>query len=173
MSQSFIKKPAFGPHTALTGLGVLSSEQADQQSATKDSLTCGEPIGDQHAGVVGFSGDPGLLRQCAASGQMEAGEMVEHGVGVECAAADAADPLDIPLPCAVTVGHIPFRQGVSLATFVLAARRWHREAFPEAYELTEEQRALNLANWQALAAVGDGGVLDGTNRTTSGVIGQP
>jgi ribA/ribD-fused uncharacterized protein len=38
-----------------------------------------EPIGDPHAGVVGYSVDPELVRQCAASGQMEASEIVAHG----------------------------------------------------------------------------------------------
>lgn len=38
------------------------------------------------------------------------------------------DPLDIPLPCEITINHITFDQGVSLRTFVNAAQRWHDEA---------------------------------------------
>ncbi len=50
-----------------------------------------EPIVDRHAGVLGFSGDRGLLRQCAASGQMEAGEIVAHRIDAERAASGQVD----------------------------------------------------------------------------------
>jgi hypothetical protein len=40
------------------------------------------PIGDAHAGVVGhaWSENPELLRQCIASGQVEAAAIVAHGL---------------------------------------------------------------------------------------------
>jgi hypothetical protein len=58
------------------------------------------------------------------------------------------DALDVPLPADVVVGGATFRKGVSLLTFVMAARRWHREACPEFYTLTAEQKAANLAYLQ-------------------------
>lgn len=64
------------------------------------------------------------------------------------------DPMNLPLPCDITVGGGTFRKGVKLITFVEAARRWHREAFPDFYTLTDEQKAANLAALQ-----GNGGVL--------------
>jgi hypothetical protein len=63
----------------------------------------------------------------------------------------SAEPFDMPLPCDVKVGAVTFRKGVRLGTFVDAARRWHREAFPEGYTLTAEQKAANLARLQACA----------------------
>jgi hypothetical protein len=59
-----------------------------------------------------------------------------------------SDPMNTPLPCDVKVGHTTFRKGVKLGTFVTAAQHWHREAFPEGYELTDEQKAANLARLQ-------------------------
>jgi hypothetical protein len=60
------------------------------------------------------------------------------------------DAMNTPLPCDVKVGHTTFRKGVALGTFVEAARRWHREAFPEGYALTDEQKAQNLARLQGV-----------------------
>jgi hypothetical protein len=57
--------------------------------------------------------------------------------------------LDVPLPCDVRVGHTTFRKGVKLNTFIEAARRWHREAFPDGYLLTPEQKTENLAALQS------------------------
>lgn len=49
------------------------------------------------------------------------------------------------LPYDVKVGGGTFRKGVALSTFIEAARRWHREAFPDFYTLTDEDKARNLA----------------------------
>lgn len=65
-----------------------------------------------------------------------------------------SDPMNQPLPCDVKVGAITFRKGVKLGTFVMAAQRWHREAFPDFYTLTDEQKAENLARLQSCAAHG-------------------
>lgn len=53
----------------------------------------------------------------------------------------------------VVVGGNTFRKGVSLSTFILAAQNWHREAYPEGYALTDEQKRSNLAALQACATV--------------------
>ncbi len=144
MSQSFIKKPAASPHSALSGLGVLSSEQADQESMKAIAVS----VGDQHSGTVGiaYSTDAELLRQCAASDQMSAAQVAGHHLARP--AATTVDPMDTPLPCSVTVGGTTFGKGVALRTFVLAAQRWHREAFPEFYTLTPEQKAENFDRLQ-------------------------
>jgi hypothetical protein len=70
-----------------------------------------EPIGDPHAGVVGYIVDPELVRQCAASGQMEASEIVAHGpVGLpQMSFQDPATPeldavLAHPKACAASQG---------------------------------------------------------------------
>ncbi len=55
------------------------------------------------------------------------------------------------LPYDVKVGGATFREGVALDTFIEAARRWHREAFPDVYNLTPEQKAHNLAVLQGRA----------------------
>lgn len=55
------------------------------------------------------------------------------------------------LPHDVVVGGNTFRKGVSLSSFIAAAQHWHREAFPEGYELTAEQKAANLALLQGAA----------------------
>lgn len=68
-------------------------------------------------------------------------------------ATPCAAGLDAPLPCDVQVGHATFRKGVRLGTFVAAARRWHREAYPEGYTLTDEQKAANLAALQGACGV--------------------
>lgn len=60
--------------------------------------------------------------------------------------------LEVGLPCNVKVGATTFRKGVKLRTLVEAARRWHREAFPDFYALTKEDKAENLARLQGLAA---------------------
>lgn len=62
-----------------------------------------------------------------------------------------SDPMNTPLPCDVTVGGGTFRKGVRLGTFVEAARRWHREANPDFYTLTDEQKAANLAHLRPMA----------------------
>lgn len=49
------------------------------------------------------------------------------------------------LPEDVVVGGNTFRKGVRLSTFITAAKAWHRVAYPETYDLTDEQRAANLA----------------------------
>ncbi len=49
------------------------------------------------------------------------------------------------LPYDVVVGGNTFRKGVRLSTFIHAAQYWHRTAFTELYELTDEQRTANLA----------------------------
>jgi hypothetical protein len=225
MSQSFIKKPMFGPHSALTGLGVLSSEQADQQPAMKNRLTHRESIGDQHAGVVGmaYSTDPELLRQCAASGQMEASEVVESGL-----AQPTGDDSGFDLYCArVAGGHLAvlvdelraenaalkaqqksaehrrnYRDLAELSTLAWRAlcdaeavlNTLDGECVLETINLRELQArigacASNLFTHLGLAVCermldhqkvratpvpsGDGGVIEGTNRTTGGTIGQP
>jgi hypothetical protein len=63
-----------------------------------------------------------------------------------------ADPMNTPLPCDIRVGGATFRKGVSLGTFAEAARRWHREAFPAGYELTDEHKAANRARLQGRVA---------------------
>lgn len=63
------------------------------------------------------------------------------------------DPMCKPLPCDITVGGATFRKGVRLGTFVEAARRWHREAHPDFYTLTDEQKAANLARLQGVDGV--------------------
>lgn len=70
-----------------------------------------------------------------------------------------SDPMNTPLPCDVKIGATTFRKGVKLGTFVLAAQHWHREAFPDFYTLTDEQKAANLARLQGKAgpALGEGG----------------
>ena len=49
------------------------------------------------------------------------------------------------LPYDVIVGGNTFRKGVSFAAFVLAAQNWHREAYPQSYNLTQEQKDENFA----------------------------
>ena len=41
---------------------------------------------------------------------------------------ETSDPLDTPLPCDIALGSCTFRQGVSLRTFVEAAKRWREQA---------------------------------------------
>ena len=48
------------------------------------------------------------------------------------------------LPYDVVVGGNTFRKGVSLDTFVMAAKRWHKDAYPMTYELSQEQKDANL-----------------------------
>jgi hypothetical protein len=64
-----------------------------------------------------------------------------------------SDPMNTPLPADVKVGHTTFSKGVKLGIFVDAARRWHREAFPEGYTLTDEEKAANLARLQGKVGV--------------------
>jgi hypothetical protein len=71
---------------------------------------------------------------------------------VACMSVVGADALPAPLPYDVTVGGMTFRKGVDLNTFVMAAQRWHREAFPDIYALTDEQKAENLARLQGIVA---------------------
>lgn len=77
-----------------------------------------------------------------------------------------SDPMNTPLPADVKVGHTTFRKGVSLRIFVEAARRWHREAFPEGYILTDEQKAANLARLQGKHGVT---LVDGQSKPLSGI----
>lgn len=69
---------------------------------------------------------------------------------IDATLSQGAEPAKLPHD--VTVGHTTFRKGVSLETFVEAARRWHRIAYPLGYELTDEQKAENLRKLQAVAA---------------------
>ena len=77
----------------------------------------------------------------------QARKMLEHVLAAPTheRAAPAPEPV---LPYDVTVGGGTFRKGVKLATFVLAAQRWHRAANPELYTLTAEQKAENLRQLQ-------------------------
>jgi hypothetical protein len=77
---------------------------------------------------------------------------------IAAAPAAALSPVAAPLPAEPTrlpydvkVGAATFRKGVALDTFIEAARRWHREAFPDYYTLTDEQKAANLAILQGAA----------------------
>lgn len=115
----------------------------------------------QHMGQHACANRHQCWEPCGELGHSE--EHARPGTDPATAAAIRAslgvDPaLEIPLPCDVKVGGATFRKGVSLATFVMAARRWHREAFPEGYNLTPEQKAENLAILQGKApapAMGD------------------
>lgn len=62
------------------------------------------------------------------------------------------DPTEHKLPYDVTVGAVTFRSGVSLETFVNAAKRWHRAAYPQSYELTQEQKDANFSKLTGGAA---------------------
>lgn len=65
--------------------------------------------------------------------------------------AQQAGTVEPRLPHDVKVGHTTFRKGVTLSTFVGAAQRWHRAAYPYGYTLTDEQKAENLRLLQACA----------------------
>lgn len=62
------------------------------------------------------------------------------------------EPTEHKLPYDVTVGGGTFRAGVSLETFVNAAKRWHRAAYPQSYELTQEQKDENFSKLTGGAA---------------------
>lgn len=84
-----------------------------------------EPIGDQHTGTVGaaYSTDTELLRQCEASGQMSAAQVVGHGLVAPAATATApaAARSDVdrlvdrfltwPVPASVSPDGTPGRPG--------------------------------------------------------------
>ena len=61
---------------------------------------------------------------------------------------ETTDPLDTPLPCDIVLGSCTFRQGVSLRTFVEAARRW-RATISE-IELVRQQRDAIRDKYEAL-----------------------
>lgn len=176
MSQSFIKKPAAGAHSRLSGLGVLSSEQADLQSMKGVGRTSIEPIGDQHSGTVGaaYSTDPELLRQCAASGQMSAQQVARESALASQGACDAAPAVDVFKIVRASDGvQVLFRKGVN------------SDFEPSLFQMTELDGSLaqldmafepNDQGWNALdAAFAQSGVeqADAVRRAVKSLIGQP
>lgn len=72
-------------------------------------------------------------------------------MNVYAAAGAAPVPTEPVLPYDVGICGNTFRKGVKLSTFIAAAKRWHREAYPESYDLTDAQRAENLNRLLAAA----------------------
>lgn len=116
--------------------GCPNAERMGEHACTNRSQ-CWEPCGE-------LGNDERFVRVAPPGAE----HAIDRALGLN---AEIDPALEIPLPCDVKVGGATFRKGVSLATFVMAARRWHREAFPEGYTLTPEQKAENLAILQGKA----------------------
>ena len=96
------------------------------------------------SGVMNYSGN--FVQQEEADAAVSA---AMKNLSAALSAQVAAGQGEPSLPHDVTVGGTTFRKGVRLSTFILAAQRWHREAFPDAYLLTAEQKDENLAALQS------------------------
>lgn len=162
------------PHavgSALTDLVIEWSERAGEDWRDFTEWTaenCFKQCADELRAALAAAPAPaektcGNCSQCTRHRGGNVCQLHSHATGLDCYCNDwtAATPSqdltpggsgEARLPHDVKVGHTTFRKGVTLSTFVDAARRWHRAAYPEGYDLSDEQKAENLRRLQSAAA---------------------
>lgn len=89
---------------------------------------------------------------CAEFGECRPNNL--HGCGYEPPAAAPAQepaPNDWRLPHDLKAGHVTFRKGVHCRSLVMRMESLYRQAFPDAADLTDEQKAENLAALRSCA----------------------